>query len=176
MESRPTAAGGGGRRLWKAALRGSKVGEEMGEDWLEIPDERIDAAEVVERVRARIARRGVASSSEGPESPADVAEAVWQEMIGDTAGPSASSDGVPIRQGDCDVVPRQYVIDWRMPILGPIHALVRRIINVEVRRYVLPSLDKQSHLNRRFLRIVDRLSEENERLRREIEELRETQR
>ena len=145
----------------------------MGEDWIEIPDECIDAAEVMGQVRARIARRGSTSSSEGPEDPAAVAEALRQEIIGDTAGPD-SGDVVPVRLRDCDVVPRRYVIDWRTPILGPIHALVRRIINTEVRRYVLPSLEKQSHLNRQMLRIVDRLVEENARLRREIEELRVT--
>lgn len=151
----------------------------MSDDWLDIPDGNINAEEIMERVRARIARRSGASltssSDEEGESPVTVAEALWQEMLGDTAGRSASGNHIPVQQRDCDIVPRYYVIDWRTPILGPIHALVRRIINAEIRRYLLPSLEKQSHFNRRMLRILEGLAEENGRLRREIEELRGTQ-
>jgi len=96
-------------------------------------------------------------------------------MIGGTAGESASGNHISIRQRDCDIVPRYYVIDWRVPILGPIHALVRRIINAEIRRYLLPALEKQSQLNRQMLRILEDLVKENGCLRREIEELRGTQ-
>ncbi len=150
----------------------------MSDDWLNIPDENINAEEIMERVRARMARRSGASltslSDEEGESPVAVAEALWQEMLGDTAGRSASGSHIPIRQRDCDIVPRHYVIDWRIPILGPMHALIRRIINAEIRRYLLPSLEKQSHFNRQVLRILEGLVEENGRLRREIEELRGT--
>ena len=147
----------------------------MGDDWLDIPDENIDAEEIMGRVRARIAHCSGASLSEEAESPVAVAEALWQEMIGDTAGGSASGNHISIRQRDCDIVPRYYVIDWRVPILGPIHALVRRIINAEIRRYLLPALEKQSQLNRQMLRILEDLVKENGCLRREIEELRGTQ-
>jgi len=142
----------------------------MNDDWLEIPDDAINAEEIVERVRARIAHHSTAalSESEDEESPEAIAQTLWQQMIGDTAAP------IPIRQRDCDIVPRRYVIDWRNPILGPMHALVRRIINAEMRRYLLPSLEKQSHFNRQMLRTLEDLVRENERLRREIEELRGT--
>lgn len=146
----------------------------MADDWLEIPDENVNAAEVMDRVRARIAHRSTASvyEAEEAESPVAVAEALWQEMIGDTTG---GGNHIPIRRRDCDIVPRHYVIDWRIPILGPIHALVRRVINAEMRRYLLPSLEKQSHFNRQMLRMLKDLVKENERLRREIEELGGTQ-
>ena len=139
----------------------------MADDWLEIPDENINAEEIMGRVRARIAHRSTAplSEVEEAESPMAVAEALWQEMIGDAAG------HIPTRRRDCDIVPRHYVIDWRIPVLGPIHALLRRIINAEIRRYLLPSLEKQSHFNRQMLRMLKGLVEENERLRREIKEL-----
>ena len=146
----------------------------MADDWLEIPDENINAEEIMERVRARIAHRSTASLSESEEteSPLAVAEALWQEMIGDAAG---GGNHIPIQRRDCDIVPRHYVIDWRIPVLGPIHALLRRIINAEMRRYLLPSLEKQSHFNRQVLRMLEGLVKENERLRREVEELREAQ-
>ena len=143
----------------------------MSDDWLEIPDDAIDGGEIMQRIHERIARRTSTSPSEKAESPAAVAEALWKEMIGEPIGESASGSRILIRQRDCDVVPRGYVIDWRTPILGPIHALVRRIINAEIRRYLLPSLEKQSHVNRQMLRVLEGLVEENGRLRQQIEAL-----
>jgi hypothetical protein len=143
----------------------------MSDDWLEISDDAIDVGEIKQRIHERIARRTSASPSEEAESPAAIAEALRQKMIEDTVGGLASSKHLPIQQRDCDVVPRGYVIDWRTPILGPIHALVRRIINAEIRRYLLPSLEKQSHVNRQMLRVLEGLVEENGRLRRQIEAL-----
>lgn len=102
-----------------------------------------------------------------------VASALWQEMIGDEE--FKLGETVSIRRRDCDIVPRNYVIDWRIPILGPAHALVRRIINDEIRRYLMPSLRKQSNLNRRLLRALRELSRENAELRQEIEKLRDEQ-
>jgi uncharacterized protein YaaN involved in tellurite resistance len=58
-----------------------------------------------------------------------------------------------------------------MPILGPLHAVVRRLINAEIRRYLMPALEKQSSLNRQLLRLVAELVQENDRLRRRVDEL-----
>lgn len=143
----------------------------MSDNWLEIRDERIDATEIMGQVRERMASRGGASSGVGDKSPVAVSEALWQEMIGDAAGGSSFGNHLPAKLRDCDIVPRQYVIDWRIPILGPIHAFVRRFINAEIRRYLLSSLEKQSHLNRQMLRILAELGEENRRLRQEIVKL-----
>ena len=141
----------------------------MRRDWLEIPDPRLDAAEVMERVQERMAIRNSVSLPEGvANDPCVLADVLWGRLID-----SETEDGAPIREQDCDIVPRNYVIDWRIPILGPIHALIRRIINAEIRRYVSSSLEKQSYLNRQMLRLLNDLVEENKRLRREIEELRE---
>jgi hypothetical protein len=147
----------------------------MNDDWLDIPDENIDAEEIMERIRTRITHRGSAFLSKETEDPVTIAEAFWQEMIGDATGVPARRNHVPIQQRDCDVVPRHYVIDWRVPILGPIHALVRRIINAEIRRYLLLSLEKQSYFNRQMLRILKDLIKENKHLRQEIKELGGTQ-
>ncbi len=139
----------------------------MDDDWLEIPDVGIDAATLMDRIRDRLAGRHSVRPSTTGEDPEAIADALWQEMI-----MSATDDGIPIRSEDCDIVPRNYAIDWRVPILGPIHALIRRIINAEIRRYLSSSLERQSYLNREILRALNDLVEENERLRREIEELR----
>jgi len=144
----------------------------MSGDWLEIPDENINVEEIMRQIRERIARRSDVSPSEEVESPAAVAEALWIEMIGDTADGSALSKCIPIRQRDCDIVPHHYAIEWRIPILGPVHAMVRRLINAEIRRYLLASLEKQSSLNRKVMQALKDLARENVRLRREIEELR----
>lgn len=143
----------------------------MSDDWLEIPDGEIDVAEIMQKIRRRVARREDAKASES-EDPTALAEQLWAEMIGEPVDNSALGKQVAIHQNDCDIVPRNYAIDWRIPILGPIHALVRRVINAEISRYLSRSLQKQSHYNRRVLRALRALAEENARLSREIEELR----
>ena len=145
----------------------------MSDAWLEVSDENINVEEIMRRIRERVTSHDAVPSAEEPEeSPLAVAEALWKEMIGDAFEESTFSRLVSVRQRDCDIVPRYYVIDWRIPILGPIHAVVRRIINAEIRRYLLPSLDKQSSFNRKMLRALKGLAEENARLRQEIEALR----
>jgi hypothetical protein len=142
----------------------------VGDGWLEIPDEEVDAEEIMEQIRARAADRVGTSSYEKDEDPVAAADALRQEML-----ENASGGEIPIQRRECDIVPRNYVIGWRVPILGPIHALVRRLINTEIRRYLSSSLERQSYLNRQLLRVLDGLVEENKCLRREIEELRESQ-
>lgn len=147
----------------------------MSDDWLEIPDENIDAEEIMRRIRERMMCRGAATPSDQAESPEVIVEALWREAFGDTAGSSAFDKRVSIWQRECDIVPRHYVIGWRMPILGPIHALVRRIVNAEIRRYLLSALQKQSTFNLEILQMLQELAQENERLHQEVEELRRTQ-
>ena len=142
----------------------------MGDGWLEIPDEEVDAEEIMERIRARAADRVGTSPYERDDDPMAVADALRQEML-----ENATAGAIPIQRQDCDIVPRNYVIDWRVPIVGRIHAAVRRIINAEIRRYLSSSLERQSYLNRQMLRVLNDLVEENKRLRREIDKLRERQ-
>ena len=143
----------------------------MDDNWLAISDQDISVGEIMRRIRERAARHYDGAPSEG-ERPEQIAETLWNEMLGDVEGESVLSEWVSIRQSDCDIVPRQYVIDWRIPILGPIHAVVRRVINAEIRRYLMPSLNKQSRFNRKVLRAVRGLARENAHLRQQIEELR----
>jgi len=147
----------------------------MNKDWLEISDEGVNVQEIMRRIRERIARRDGMVFSGDTENPISVADALWQEMIEDLSGEQGASPTLSIRRRDCDIVPRHYVIDWRIPILGPIHAVVRRIINDEIRRYLMSSLRKQSSLNRRVVQLLRDLEQENARLRQEIEDLRRTQ-
>ena len=143
----------------------------MSDDWLEMADEDVNVEDVMRQIRERIAQRDSVPVPGGADDPKVVADALWQEMIGDTSEESGSGRHISIRQRDCDIVPRYYAVDWRIPILGPIHALVRRIINDEIRRYLMPSLRKQSTLNRQMLRALKNLDQDNARLRGEIEEL-----
>ncbi len=142
----------------------------MNDNWLEIADQDIDVKEIMQRIRERAARHYRDSLPEG-ERPEDVAEDLWNATIGDGEGESLLSEWVSIRLSDCDIVPRQYVIDWRIPILGPIHSVIRRVINAEIRRYLSPSLKKQSHFNRKVLRALRGLARENARLRQQIKAL-----
>jgi O-antigen chain-terminating methyltransferase len=152
----------------------------MGEPWLEIADPEIDAQEVQGRVRERMQERqkalvgedaprhGDVPAAEGGLDPAGIAASLYRERFG-RAWDDPVPDDIAALEQDCDIVPENYVIDWRVPILGPIHAVVRRLIHAEIRRYLLPMLQKQSHLNRRMLQALDALRRENEQLRRALE-------
>ena len=142
----------------------------MDSDWLEISDKDVNVEEIMQQIRERIARRGMSPGE--TEVPTTIAENLWKEMVGDATDESALGKLISIQPRDCDIVPRHYVIDWRVPILGPIHAVVRRIINNEIRRYLFASLEKQALFNRKVLRALKGLAEENARLRQEIEALR----
>jgi len=142
----------------------------VNDNWLEIPDQDTNVKEIMQRIRERAARHYSGSLPEG-EKPEDIAEALWNKTIGDVESDSLLSEWISIRQSDCDIMPRQYVIDWRIPILGPIHSVVRRVINAEIRRYLSPSLKKQSHFNRKALRALRGLARENARLRQQVEAL-----
>jgi hypothetical protein len=142
----------------------------MVEAWLEIEDEGLDALEIQHRVEERMSRRE-AALSEGEVDPGSLAASLFEERFGGLMEEGPASDLLLSLQYDFDVVPRSYVIDWRVPILGPIHALIRRVINAEIRRYVLPMLQKQSHLNRQLVKEVTGLRQENAALREELDRL-----
>ena len=142
----------------------------MDGDWLEISDKDVNVEEIMQRIRERIARRGMSPGE--VEVPTTIAENLWKEIVSDATVESVSGKLILIQLRDCDIVPRHYVIDWRVPILGPIHAVVRRVINDEIRRYLFVSLEKQALFNRKVLRALKGLAEENARLRQEIEVLR----
>jgi len=139
----------------------------MSESWLEIEDKELDAGEIQRRIEARLARRGAEDLRACP----GLREALGQA---DSAAPAEvdPADTVSRWLRDCDLLPARYEIDWRVPIVGPIHAAVRRLINAEIRRFLLPSLVKQSHLNRAVLRLLRALEQENARLRQEVARLR----
>jgi hypothetical protein len=140
----------------------------MRDDWLQVADDRVDEREVMRTVRERLARRSQTAGTEGVEDPAAVVDSLRREMLADDEADGEGS--FFIRESECDIVPRAYRIDWRVPVLGRLHALVRRIINAEIQRYLLPALQQQSHVNRRVARALQDLSEENARLRALLEE------
>jgi hypothetical protein len=142
----------------------------MADDFIIINDDMLDVQDIMRQIRANIARRTGAI----PEiDPVSVSEEVWHSTIGPAAARSAL-DQIPLTQHDCDIVPRNYVIDWRNPVLGPPHALVRRVINDEVRRYLDASLARQTRFNETVLRLLRQLVQENAALRQELEQLRST--
>jgi hypothetical protein len=143
----------------------------MDENWLEISNENIDVAEIKRQIQVRLAKRRE-TSAVVTEDPASIARELWLEIIGDTMGEMDQDKSILLTQRDCDIVPRHYVIDWQIPLLGPINALLRRLINAEIRRFLLPSLEKQSFFNRQMLQAMQALAEENRRLRLELEHLR----
>ena len=142
----------------------------MDDNWLEILDENIDAREIMRQVRTRIAQRSGYSPSDVDQEPVVIAKELWQEMFAPEE--LIITQQIGIWQHDCDIMPNSYKIAWRIPILGPLHAIVRRIINDEIRRYLLRSLDKQTRFNRQVLHALRDLARENARLHQEIEQLR----
>ena len=139
--------------------------------WLKIGDGTIDVANIIAQIQHKAAQQG--EQNERPEllgrTPEQIAQELHHTMLG---SPDSDQDGVlTIRQSDCDIIPNNYVIDWRIPILGPIHAVVRRLINDEIRRFLFPPLQKQSRINHQLLQAVNALIEENQHLRDEVNAL-----
>ena len=144
----------------------------MTDDWLVIHDDQIDVEDIMRQIRANLARRKGEPAAESDVDPVAVSQELWTSMIGDTAHFRYGADNIPLTRHDCDIVPRSYLIDWRIPILGPIHSIVRRLINAEVRRYLDASLTKQTRFNESVLHILRQLAQENRNLRQELDELR----
>ena len=141
----------------------------MADDLIVIHDDQIDVQDIMRQIRANIARR----KGEPVEAdPAAIGRELWEDTIGQAARFQPGLDQIPLTRHDCDIVPHHYVIDWRIPILGPLHSIVRRVINAEVRRYLEASLSRQTRFNENALRALRRLAQENAVLRHEIEELR----
>jgi hypothetical protein len=140
----------------------------MADDFIIIQDDQIDVQDIMRQIRANIARR----AGTAPEiDPVAVSEELWTNTIGAAEARSALEQ-IPLTRHDCDIVPQNYVIDWRNPVLGPPHALVRRVINAEVRRYLDASLARQTRFNETVLRTLRQLAQENAALRHELEQLR----
>lgn len=140
----------------------------MTDELIIIDDDQLDVQDVMRQIRANIARR----AGTAPEiDPAAVSGELWSSTIGGAETRSAVEQ-IPLTRHDCDIVPQNYVIDWVNPVLGPPHAMVRRVINAEVRRYLDASLAKQTRFNEIMLRTLRQLVQENAALRRELEQLR----
>ncbi len=138
----------------------------MTDNWLQIDDDTADVAAIMAQIRHQLAQRDGVSTP----PPAAIAAELRREMLGDPSD-DPSYHLLRIRQRDADIVPRHYKIDHRIPILGPIHSVVRRLINDEIRRFLFPSLNKQSRFNRQILAAMEKLAAENAQLRSEIEAL-----
>jgi hypothetical protein len=138
----------------------------MSDNWLEIADEAIDAQAIMQQIGERVD----GYEREGEIDPVSIAEVVRQEIIGSPIGGDALTQWISVWPADCNLVPKYYKIDWRIPILGPINALVRRIIRAEIDRYLLPSLEKQTILNHKLLNALQALAQENEELKQALAE------
>ena len=140
----------------------------MTDDLIVIHDDKIDVEEIMQQIRANIARR----KGQSGVDPVAISQELWENTIGDTARFQQQIGGISLSHYDCDIVPHDYVIDWRVPILGPINSIARRVINTEIRRYLDTSLNKQTRFNQNVLRALRHLAQENQQLRQEIEKMR----
>ncbi len=133
--------------------------------WLEICDEDVNVEQIEDVIRRRVAARRAAEQAGDQVDAEELAHRLYRQMVTDqTIQGHLSAD-------DCDILPRDYDIAWRIPILGPIHAAVRRVVNAEIRRYLEAGLLRQSRINRTVLQELDRLSRENQALRERLESL-----
>jgi len=139
--------------------------------WLEFESENVvDTAEIMARIQAEHASRTAESTSD--LDVVNLAEQLRLQMLGDPTEVSASGVEMLSNQASYDIMPQGYKIEWRIPIIGPIHGLVRRVINAEIQRFLFPSLLRQSELNRRLIEALEDLATENERLRVELSTVR----
>lgn len=141
----------------------------MTEDWLEIPDDEIDVQEIMRKIRENLERRQAAGDSVDPVEIARTTKQFFMDELQDVSG---LGPDVRLRLRDCDITPRHYVVDWRIPVLGPLHAVVRKLIDAEIRRFLFPSLQQQSTFNHKVLKALQALSRENAHLRQELDQLR----
>ena len=141
----------------------------MTDDWLG-PTEGIDTDALADEVEKRLRdRRTIGAADDSRLDSAIVAQELRQTML-PTSAPDATPIGAPsgailLTEADCDIVPRDYVIDWQHPLLGPINARVRQVINAEIRRYLTTTLEQQSFVNRQLLQSIQQLQVENAELR-----------
>ena len=136
-----------------------------GIDWLEVLDPTLNADDIMQQVHDRLQTRALRCQKTDAE---DQSRALWEKHVGRAAAQLLSAPTLP-ETGN--ITPANYLIRWRTPILGPIHGLIRRLINSEVRRYVDASLQKQSRINEQYRENILLLMQENQRLRAEIEAL-----
>lgn len=129
----------------------------------------VDDAALAERVEARLRARREANGALDDVLVGEM-EALRAAMLpADDRASGGALAALSLGEADCDIVPRDYVIDWQQPLLGPINAQVRRVINGEVRRYLSAALEQQSFVNRQLLAAVQALAVENERLRARVD-------
>lgn len=138
----------------------------MNSEWLEIDDSEIDVQSIMEKIQRKLEQTSKTEDVDVQQT----ADLLWSEIIGFSKGP-LQTNRLPIRPQDCDIAPTNYKIEWRIPVIGQIHAVVRRIIDNEIRMFLFPSIHKQVRYNRRVLWVLRSLVEENLRLRSDLEEL-----
>jgi hypothetical protein len=144
----------------------------MDDDLIVVSDADINVQEIMRQIRANIARRKGDAAEQLEVNPVTVSEELWEDTIGEAARFQEQVGRVGLTRYDCDIVPRNYKIEWIHPILGPVHAVVRRIINAEIRRYLDASLSKQTFFNENVLQALQSLVAENLSLQQELQELR----
>ncbi len=145
----------------------------MTKKWLGVTKS-VDADEIMHTIEERIERRKVAEPMDDSEQDAALIAAQLRNTMlpvsaSDVASIATSSDAILLTEEDCDIVPRDYVIDWQHPLLGPLNARVRQVINAEVRRYLSATLEQQSFVNRQLLQAIRQLKAENAELYRVVE-------
>ena len=133
--------------------------------WFSVADEQVDVEAVMDEIRRRVAVQQAREQATPGEDPEQLARQLFRQMIADR-----DSAGQLTYQ-DCEVLPQDYVIDWHIPVLGPLHGIVRRIINAEIRRYLEAGLTRQARFNRQMLLELQQLKQENRALRERIDVL-----
>ncbi len=131
------------------------------DNWLEVLDDSVDTTQIQHKIEQRLATISI------DERPEDIMIELRQKMLG--VYDATTAELPPLYEAD--IVPRRYTINWRNPILGPLNAILRRFVNLELRRSIYPALEQQSTLNRQILQELMRLRDENETLRRQVEAL-----
>ncbi|MCL5958817.1 MAG: methyltransferase domain-containing protein, partial [Chloroflexi bacterium] len=115
-------------------------------DTVQIGADDVDVKALVRQIREQVAQRGVEARAE-QQLLVETQEELWREQRESWTVSEPPERVPPPSLEECEVVPGEYAIDWQNPILGPLNAQLRKIINAELRAYVRPMLEKQTHLN-----------------------------
>ena len=139
--------------------------------WLEINHPEIDKQALQQKIEAQVTKTLSEIAQSDDNDPQTIAQNLWQALIGPLPHEVEATTPFIPSLADCDIVPRNYNIEWQHPVLGPINATIRQVINEEIRRYLLNSLEKQSALNRQISEVLQTLMAENKALKEELNRL-----
>ncbi len=127
---------------------------------IEIRDKEIDVKKIMKKIRDNIRRR------REERGEVDVEDLEREAYAGDSSYNTQSD--IDSINANWNIENKTYRINSHRKILGPFFITGRKLVHEEVRRYVDPIFWKQNEFNARTVRILNHLSKELQKLKRQV--------